>query len=121
MNIERIRSKLEKELAKRNLRLVWDPEPAKLGPNELVVFGAEDVVREGEKPLTTGIGPIGSGEQFGNSPEPVVEEHLKKFLEALAAAGIPQTSLHSSYSHTGRGKIWPTFVARLTLETFNAL
>ena len=121
MKIQEFKKKLERELIKRGLTLVWGPEPERLRPDDLVVFGAEQSTKSKDEPLIAGFGPGGFGEGYGNSPVTVIGDYHNKFLEALEAVGIPRNSLHSNYSHVGRGKIWPTFVARLTQETFREL
>ncbi|MDP1688877.1 MAG: hypothetical protein Q8L47_01970 [bacterium] len=119
MKIEEIKKNLEKELSERGLRLVWSP--VRLGPGDLVVFGAEQSINSKDKPLVAGFGPGGFEESFGNSSTSDIGNYQNKFLEALEAVGVPRSSLHSNYPHVGSGKIWPTFVARLTQETFREL
>ena len=121
MKVQELKKKLEQELTKRGLILVWSPEPNRLRPDDLVVFGAEQSTKGDGKTLIAGFGPGGFSESYGNSPISVIGDYHNKFLEALEAANIPRSSLHSNYPHVGRGKIWPTFVARLTQETFREL
>ena len=121
MNAQKMKKRPEQELIKRGLCLIWSPEPNRLDPDDLVVFGAEQSTNSEDKPLIAGFGPGGFSETYGNSPAPVLGDYHDKFLEALEAVGIPRSSLHSTYPHVGRGKIWPTFVARLTQEAFREL
>ncbi len=121
MKAQKIEKKLKKELTKRGLTLVWSPELNRLGQDDLVVFGAEQSTKEGEKPLMAGFGPGGFSEIWGNSPGSALKDYNNRFLEALEVVGIPRGSLHSNYPHVGRGKIWPTFVASLTQEAFGGL
>lgn len=114
-----IQEKLKKELSSRGLRLVWNPDSRRLDRDDLVVFGAE-AVNHG-KPLVAGFGPRGFSERYGNSPHQAIEDCRKSFLDSLEAVGIQRSSLESEYPHVGRGKIWPTFVARLTQEEFRKL
>jgi len=121
MKVQEIKKNLELKLTERGLNLVWSPEPNRLGPGDLVVFGAEQSTNGKDKPLIAGFGLGGFSETYGNSPASVLMDYQDRFLEALEAVGIPRSSLHSTYPHVGRGKIWPTFVARLTQETFREL
>lgn len=121
MRIEEIECKLKQELVKRGLILVWGPELNRLGSDALIVFGAEQLHKDNGKPLIAGFGPGGFSETYGNSHASVLQDYHNRFLEALEAVGIPRSSLHSNYPHAGRGKIWPTFVARLTQKTFKEL
>lgn len=121
MKVQEIKKNLERELTKRGLSLVWSPEPNRLGPDDLVVFGAEQSTNRKDKPLIAGFGPGGFNETYGNSPASVLGDYHNRFLEALEVVGIPRSSLRANYQHVGRGKIWPTFVADLTQETFRGL
>ena len=123
MRIEELKKKLERELKKRGLTLIWSPEPDRLRPDDLVVFGAEQSTnnKDKDKPLIAGFSPGGFSESYGNSPTSVIGDYHSKFIEALEVVGIPRNSLHSNYPYVGRGKIWPTFLARLTQETFREL
>ncbi|MEK7604114.1 MAG: hypothetical protein AAB461_03305 [Patescibacteria group bacterium] len=121
MKVQELKKKLEQELTKRGLTLMWSPELNQLRLDNLVVFGAEQSTKSEDKPLIAGFGPGGFSESHGNSPISVIADYHNKFLEALEAVNIPRSSLHSNYPHVGRGKIWPTFVARLTQETFREL
>lgn len=121
MKIQELKKKLERELKKRGLTLVWSPEQNRIRPDDLIVFGAEQSTNGKDKPLIAGFGPIGFSETYGNSPAPIIGDYHNKFLEALEVVGIPRSSLHSNATHVGRGKIWPTFVARFTQETFREL
>ena len=114
MVLAEIQEKLEKELSQRGLKLIWKPDLSKLDRGDLVVFGAEQA-------LNHGFGPGEFSESHGNSPQQSVEGYRKSFLDSLEAVGIPRSSLESEYPHVGRGKIWPTFVARLTQEQFRNL
>ncbi|MEK7504895.1 MAG: hypothetical protein AAB589_01245 [Patescibacteria group bacterium] len=88
---------------------MWSPKPRELRRDELVVFGAEQKVRGNKEPLV--VGSTGS----------LVDKYHEAFLRSLELAGIPRKTLHSQYVHVGRGKIWPTFVARITQENFRTI
>jgi len=118
---QQIREKLEKELKKCSLHLVWFPDERFLGPDQLVVFGAEQALDDTAPPLIAGCGRGGFAGRNGNSSVDVQADYHGRFLEALKAVGIPQSALHSHYPTVGRAKIWPTFMARLTPECFAAL
>lgn len=121
MKVQEIKKKLEQELTKHGLTLVWSPDSNWLRPDDLVVFGAEQSTNRKDKPLIAGVGPGGFSETYGNSLAFAAGNYHNKFLETLEAVGIPRSSLHSNYLHVGRGKIWPTFVVRLTQDTFLGL
>ncbi len=122
MEAEEINPRLINELEKRGLRLVWSPKKTdRLSPEHLRVFGAEQSLESTEERLSTGFGRSGHGEVFGNSPDHLIEEHHERFLAALEEVGIPRQSLHSHFIRTCRGKIWPTFIARLTQPEFKGL
>jgi len=123
MTREDVESRLREELASRGLDLLWVSDLNRLGPRDLVVFGAEQASASGDSEgrLVAGFGPGGFGESFGNSPIPVLQSYHDRFLKALEIVGIPRASLHSNFFEVGRGKIWPTFVARLTQKAFREL
>ncbi len=110
MATNRMERVLKKELRNRDLRLVWSPKPGHMKRDELVVFGAEQKVGcKAKKQLSMA------------SPMPVVNEYHEAFLRSLELAGVPRNCLHSTYVHVGRGKIWPTFIARITQESFRVI
>jgi len=114
MKIEELnRRNLEVELAKQGLKLVWFPEQHRLKENDLVVFGAEQYSNEDE--------PLIAGFRSGNSPQKLVDKYHEHFLKALEAIGIPRESLHSNFIRVCRGKIWPTFVARLEQKAYEEI
>jgi hypothetical protein len=119
--LQTVIERLKQELERRGLTLVWTPKPDRLSRGDLVVFGAEQSTGGRKKPLIAGFGPGKFDEARGNSPATSIQDYQNRFLEALEAAGIPKNSLHSTYPHVGRGKIWPTFVARLTQQKFRKL
>ena len=121
MRIKELEKRLKRELKKQGLTLIWSPEPERLRSGDLVVFGAEQSTNGKNRPLIAGFGPGGFSESYGNSPPSTIKDYHDKFLDALEVIGIPRSSLHSNYSYAGRGKIWPTFVARITQETFRKL
>jgi hypothetical protein len=122
MDMQILKEKLTSELAARGLHLVWFPDPGRFtSADQLVVFGAEQAVDSGEEPLTAGFGPGGYSEAYGNSPISTIQDFHIRFLAALEAAGIPRTALHSDFTRVCRGKIWPTFVARVTQEVSRSM
>lgn len=115
MKFAEIQRKLEKELSSRGLKLVWRPGSSKLGKDDLVVFGANQKTRQHE-PLIDGFaGPA----SFSDPPS--IQEYQESFLNSLEAVGIPRSSLESQYPIVGRGRISPTFVARLKQKNFRKL
>lgn len=123
MKIEEIEEVLKQELEKRDLRLVYSPETgsSRLRSDQLIVLGAEQSLSSKNKGLIAGVGLTGFDEDDGNSPASVIEDYHSRFIEALEVVGIPRSSLHSAYPDVGMGKIWPTFIARLTQEEFRNL
>lgn len=114
---KKIEEKLKKELAKRGLTLMCSPEKnSRLSSGQLVVFSAEQSKEDEDKKK-----PLIAGFRRGNSPDSIIGDYHNKFLEALEAVGIPRSSLYSTYPRVARGKIWPTFEARLTLDAFREL
>lgn len=107
MAFEEINAKLNLELKNRGLYLVWKPDQSKIEkPDNLIVFGAEQSPDTKEASISTDAQAL---------------DHQNRLLDALEAIGIPRGSLHSNFPRICRGKMWPTFIARITQESFREL
>ena len=125
MKVDDIKRRLENcaSLERHGLTMVYWPKVGELGVNDLVVFGAEQSSKDSRPRLIYGTGVLSDdpGALEGNTPIAIVNEYMANFLLALAEAGLAEESIHSSYYKTGRGKIWPTFWARLLQAEFARL